>query len=84
MERVIHQGVLLHDRGGIKIGKNVVIGSYARIFSHSYEQTGNGELVKLQPTTIGDGSHIGSHEIIMGGTTIAPGAVVGRYPAFKV
>ena len=81
---VIRQGVLLNDRGGIKIGKNAVIGSFARIFSHSYATKGNDEAVKLQPTTIGDGARIGSHEIIMGGTNIAPGEVVGHYPAYKV
>jgi acetyltransferase-like isoleucine patch superfamily enzyme len=81
---VIHQGVLLNDRGGIKIGKNVVIGSFARILSHSYEQNSSGQNAKLQPTIIGDGARIGSHEIVMGGTSIAPNEVVGHYPAYKV
>ena len=31
---VIRQRALLNDRGGIKIGKNAVIGSFARVFSH--------------------------------------------------
>jgi acetyltransferase-like isoleucine patch superfamily enzyme len=81
---VIHQGVLLHDRGGIKIGKDVVIGSFARIFSHSYSNKGAEEDVKLQPTVIGDGARIGSHEIIMGGTNIGANEVVGHYPTYKV
>ena len=81
---VIHQGVLLQDRGGIKIGKNAVIGSFARILSHSYTISGAEEHVRLQPTTIGDGARIGSHEIIMGGSNIAPNEVVGHYPAYKV
>ncbi len=80
---IIHQGVLLHDRGGITIGKNAVIGSFVRIFSHSYANEGTDE-VKLLPTTIGDGARIGSHEIIMGGTHIGAGEVVGHYPAYKV
>jgi len=33
---VVRQGALLSDRGGITIGKNAVIGSYSRIFSHNY------------------------------------------------
>ena len=81
---VVHHGALLHDRGGIKIGKNAIIGSFARIFSHSYEQNSNGEVAKLQPTTIGDGARIGSHEIIMGGSNVGAGEVVGHYPAYKV
>src|SRR6201998_3881696 len=80
---VIHQGVLLHDRGGIPLGKNAVLGSHLRIFSHSYAGEGT-EDVKLQPTTVGDGALIGSHEIVMGGTNIGAGQVVGHYPAFKV
>src|SRR6516165_5556543 len=47
---VIHQSVLLQDRGGIKIGKNAVIGSFARVFSHSYTVSGAEEHVRLQPT----------------------------------
>jgi acetyltransferase-like isoleucine patch superfamily enzyme len=81
---VVHQGVLLHDRGGIKVGKNAIIGSFARIFSHSYSNSNKEEDVKLQPTTIGDGARIGSHEIIMGGTNVPANEVVGHYPAFKV
>ena len=79
---VVHHGALLHDRGGLKIGKNAVIGSFARIFSHSYPS--DGSEVKLMPTTIGEGARIGSHEIIMGGTNVGPGEVIGHYPAYKV
>ena len=79
---VVHHGALLHDRGGIKIGKNAVIGSFARIFSHSYPTDGGD--VKLMPTTISDGARIGSHEIVMGGSNIGPNEVVGHYPAYKV
>jgi acetyltransferase-like isoleucine patch superfamily enzyme len=79
----IHQGVLLHDRGGIKIGKGAVIGSFARIYSHSYGSPKTAD-VRLMPTTIGDEARIGSHEIIMGGTNIGPGEVIGHYPAYKV
>ena len=46
---VIHQGVLLHDRGGITIGKNAVIGSFARIFSHSYSNDGKGDVSCSRP-----------------------------------
>jgi acetyltransferase-like isoleucine patch superfamily enzyme len=75
----IRQHVLLNDRGGIKIGKNAVIGSYSRIFSHIYSPE-NMEDVRLQPTTIGDGARIGTHEIVMAGTNLAAGEVVGRFP----
>lgn len=79
---VIHHGALLHDRGGIKIGKNAVIGSFARIFSHSYPS--DGSEAKLLPTIIGDDARIGSHAIVMGGQQVGPGEVVGQFPAYKI
>ena len=75
----IRQRALLNDRGGIKIGKNVVIGSFSRIFSHVYSQE-NMDRVQLLKTTIGDGARIGTHEIVMAGAHVAPGEVVGRFP----
>jgi acetyltransferase-like isoleucine patch superfamily enzyme len=78
----IRQHALLNDRGGIKIGKNAVIGSFSRIFSHIYAPE-DLEHVKLLPTLIGDGARISTHEIVMAGTTIAPGEVVGKFPAEK-
>ena len=78
----IRQRALLNDRGGIKIGKNAVIGSFSRIFSHIYSPE-DLDTVKLLPTTIGDGARIGTHEIVMAGTNVPPGQVVGKFPADK-
>ncbi len=78
----IRQRVLLNDRGGIKIGKNAVIGSFSRIFSHIYAPD-DLDHVKLVETTIGDGARISTHEIVMAGTKVAPGEVVGKFPAEK-
>jgi acetyltransferase-like isoleucine patch superfamily enzyme len=77
---VIRQRALLNDRGGIKIGKGAVIGSFVRIFSHT-SSPDDMDHVKLTPTTIGAGARIGSHEILLGGTTIPDGKVVGSFPA---
>jgi acetyltransferase-like isoleucine patch superfamily enzyme len=79
---VVRQGVLLQDRGGIHIGKNAVIGSYARILSYKRSQD-NFDQVTLQPTEIGDGAMIGSHAIVQGGSKIAPHEIVGEYPALR-
>jgi acetyltransferase-like isoleucine patch superfamily enzyme len=76
----IRQGVLLQDRGGITIGKGAVIGSYARVFSHSYASE-DVDQVKMVPTTIGDGARIGSHTILLAGQNVAPHEVVGAFPA---
>jgi acetyltransferase-like isoleucine patch superfamily enzyme len=79
----IRQRVLLNDRGGITIGKNAVIGSFARIFSHTYLPDSY-DRVMLAPTVIGPGARIGSHAIVMAGQTVAPGEVVGSFPASHV
>jgi acetyltransferase-like isoleucine patch superfamily enzyme len=79
---VIRQGVLLQDRGGIVIGRNAVIGSYARIlsFSHSPEEF---DKVTLMSTEIGDGAMIGSHIIVQGGARIGEREIVGDYPTTR-
>lgn len=76
----VRQRALLNDRGGIKIGKGAVIGSFVRIFSHTYPPD-DFDHVKLTPTEIGEGARIGSHTIVMAGSSIRPGEVVGNFPA---
>jgi acetyltransferase-like isoleucine patch superfamily enzyme len=75
----IRKGVLLSDRGGITIGKGAVIGSFARIFSHSYAHDDT-DHVTLTATNIGDGARIGSHEIILAGTKVDPHQTIGIFP----
>jgi hypothetical protein len=48
----IRQRALLNDRGGIAIGKGAVIGSFARIYSHTHSPE-NYDQVTLVPTIIG-------------------------------
>jgi acetyltransferase-like isoleucine patch superfamily enzyme len=75
----IRQRALLNDRGGITIGDNAVIGSYARIYSFSHDP-GDFDKVRLQPTIIGAGAHIASHAIVLAGQNVAPGDFVGDFP----
>jgi acetyltransferase-like isoleucine patch superfamily enzyme len=77
---VIYQGVRLNDRGGIRIGNRAVIGSFARIFSHSHNAE-NYEKVSLTPTVIGAGARIASHAIVLAGHHVADGEAVGAFPA---
>ena len=76
---VIRQRSLLHDRGGIRIGKGAVIGSYARIYSHRYAQD-DYDKVTLAPTEIGAGARVGSHAIVQGGARIGEREIVGDFP----
>ncbi|HUB00817.1 MAG TPA: hypothetical protein VMA34_20970 [Terracidiphilus sp.] len=75
----IRQGVLINDRGGITIGRNAIIGSFARIYSHSHHSV-NYDQVRLTPTVVGDGARIASHAIVLAGQHVAPGESVGSFP----
>jgi len=75
----IRQRALLNDRGGITIGDNAIIGSFARVYSHSHDPE-NYDKVTLTPTVIGAGARIGSHAIVLGGQQVAAGEAVGRFP----
>jgi len=75
----IRQRALLNDRGGITIGKGAVIGSFARIYSHSHSAHDYGE-VSLAPTVIGPAARIASHAIVLAGRRIAAGELVGSFP----
>ena len=76
----IRQRALLNDRGGITIGKGAIIGSFARIYSHSHAAHNYGE-VTLTPTVIGPAARIASHSIVLAGQHVAAGELVGNFPA---
>jgi len=79
----IRQRALLNDRGGITIGKGAIIGSFARIFSHTHAAD-NYDRVTLLPTVIPDNARIASHAIVLAGQTIAPGEIVGTFPTDRI
>jgi len=79
----IRQRALLNDRGGITIGNNAVIGSFARVYSHTHAPD-NYEKVTLVPTVIGDGARIASHAIVLAGQTVAAGESVGSFPTDRI
>ncbi len=79
---VIRQNAMLHDRGGIRIGKGAVVGSYVRIYSHRTSPD-DYDKVELMPTEIGAGARIGSHSIVQGGSKIGDHEIVGDFPASR-
>ena len=79
----IRQRALLNDRGGITIGKGAVIGSFARVYSHTHESD-NFDHVTLVPTIIGAGARIGSHSIVLAGQNVPAGQVFGSFPSGRV
>ncbi|HUD13272.1 MAG TPA: hypothetical protein VMQ56_06425 [Terracidiphilus sp.] len=79
----IRQRALLNDRGGITIGNHAVIGSFARVYSHTHAPD-NYDKVTLVPTVIGDGARIGSHAIVLAGQHVAAGEAVGSFPTDRI
>jgi acetyltransferase-like isoleucine patch superfamily enzyme len=79
----IHQRALLNDRGGITIGPNAIIGSFARIFSHAHDAS-DYDKVRLVPTTIGANARIASHAIVLGGEHVADGDSLGTFPTDRL
>jgi acetyltransferase-like isoleucine patch superfamily enzyme len=76
----IRQHALLNDRGGITLGKGAVIGSFARIYSHSHAAHDFGE-VTLTPTVIGPAARVASHAIVLAGQVVGAGELVGNFPS---
>jgi acetyltransferase-like isoleucine patch superfamily enzyme len=79
----IRQRALLNDRGGITIEKGAVIGSFARVYSHTHNPE-NYDQVTLVPTVIGANARIGSHAIVLAGQNVAPGGSVGSFPTDRI
>jgi len=61
------------DPWGLRVGRDVVIGSFAVISCHSVE----GDTVVLEPVEIGDGATIGVRSLVLPGVQIGDGAIVG-------
>jgi acetyltransferase-like isoleucine patch superfamily enzyme len=73
---IVRQRVLLDDRAEIHLGKGAVIGNYARIYSHTHEKEDYDKLI-FAPTTIGARARVGTHTVVLAGTEMPDGAIVG-------
>ncbi len=63
-------------RGGITIGRNVVIASHTLLITADHDVQAPGFDGRLGPITIGDRAWIGSRAVVLKGVTIGEGAVV--------
>jgi len=86
----IGQYALIDGIGGVSIGKGVHVSSHTVIYSHSshdtirllgdhymMEDTSNRSGYKLRPVTIGDYTFIGTSSVILPGSTIGRGCIIG-------
>ena len=67
----------------LTIGDSAVIGSYARIYSHSHDPA-NYDHVTLLPTNVGAGARVGSHTIVLAGQHVGDGEMVGAFPTDRI
>jgi len=73
---IVRQRALLDDRAEIRLGAGSVIGNYARIYSHTHEKD-DYEKVIFAATSIGERARVGAHTVVLAGTQLGEGAIVG-------
>jgi acetyltransferase-like isoleucine patch superfamily enzyme len=84
----IGQGCFLHSAGGIRIGRDVGVAPGAMILTSSHAETAPGTPImhgplELAPVEIGDGSDVGLRAILLPGTTLGTGVLVGAGAVVK-
>jgi len=73
---IVRQRALLDDRSQITLGQGCVIGNYARIYSHTHKKDDYDQIV-FEPTRIGARARVGAHTVVLAGTQLQDGAIVG-------
>jgi len=73
---IVRQRALLDDRAEIHLGQGAVIGNYARIYSHTHAKDDYEKLI-FAPTSIGARARVGAHTVVLAGTNLPDGAIVG-------
>src|SRR5580698_2244941 len=72
----VRQRALLDDRDQITLGAGCVIGNYARIYSHTHEEKDYDKVI-FAKTSIGARARVGAHTVVLAGTQMAEGTIVG-------
>ncbi len=73
---IVRQRALLDDRAEIKLGAGAVIGTYARIYSHTHDPKDYDKVI-FAPTAIGAKARVGAHTVVLAGTQMPEGTIVG-------
>lgn len=73
---IVRQRALLDDRAEIRLGAGAVIGTYARIYSHTHAKDDYDKLI-FAPTSIGARARVGAHTTVLAGTQMPEGHIVG-------
>jgi len=75
---IIRQRALLDDRTNIQIGPGAVVGTYARIYTHTHDESEYDKVI-IAPTSIGARARIGAHTTVLAGTQMPEGSIVGPH-----
>lgn len=73
----VNEFVTLDGRGGLRIGNNCSISIYSILFTASHHINSDSFEYYKKTTSIGDGVWIGARAVIMAGTIIKKGVVIG-------
>jgi hypothetical protein len=73
---IVRQRALLDDRSEIRLGQGAVIGNYARIYTHTHEKDDYDKVI-FAKTDIGARARVGAHTVVLAGTQLGEGAIVG-------
>uniref|UniRef100_E6QMQ9 Acyltransferase n=1 Tax=mine drainage metagenome TaxID=410659 RepID=E6QMQ9_9ZZZZ len=75
---IVRQRALLDDRAAIHLCAGAVIGTYARIYTHTHDAQ-DFDRVVFAPTTIGARARVGAHTVLLAGANLREGAIVGPH-----
>lgn len=73
----INQGVTIHSSASVQIGSHVLIADHAAVYDTDFHELVPGEPVREQEVVIEDDVWIGRSAVVLPGTRIGRGAVVG-------
>jgi acetyltransferase-like isoleucine patch superfamily enzyme len=73
---IIHNHVLLDDRGELIVRKGSSISEYAAVFSHAHDPV-EACIIEHRKTEVGPGARVTYRSLVMPGVTIGGGAMIG-------
>ncbi len=75
---IVRHRSLLDDRAAIRLGAGAVVGTYARIYTHTHDRQQYDRVI-FAPTTIGARARVGAHTVVLAGTELGEGEIVGPH-----
>lgn len=74
-DTTLHRGVMLDDRGGLRLGKSVSVSDWANVYTHTHDVEDIDRITCLR-TEIGDGVRLTYHATVLAGCSVGANALV--------